>query len=60
MSIQFTLVWVDEVNSHVGLGQHAKLAGRTGAIDAVVAAMRVHVGNAGVSTEACLAVGKMC
>ena len=36
------------------------LAGKAGAIDAVVAAMRAHVGNAGVSENACRAMYNIC
>ena len=36
------------------------LAGKAGAIDAVVAAMRAHVGNAGVSKQACRAMCNVC
>ncbi len=36
------------------------LAGKAGAIDAVVAAMRAHVGNAGVSGHACRALWNIC
>ena len=41
-------------------GENQVLAGEAGAIDAVVAAMRAHVGNAGVSEQAkqCLALLK--
>ncbi len=41
-------------------GENAVLAGKAGAIDAVVAAMRAHVGNAGVSERACGAIGNIC
>ena len=34
-------------------GENQVLAGKAGAIDAVVAAMRAHVGNAGVLEQAC-------
>ena len=40
-------------------GENQVLAGKAGAIDAVVAAMRAHVGNAGVSEQACLALDTM-
>ena len=33
-------------------GENQVLAGKAGVIDAVVAAMRAHVGNAGVSEQA--------
>ena len=36
------------------------LAGKAGAIDAVVAAMRAHVGNAGVLEQACDAMCRIC
>ena len=36
------------------------LAGKAGAIDAVVAAMRAHVGSAGVSEQACRALCRIC
>ena len=36
------------------------LAGKAGAIDAMVAAMRAHVGNANVSNDACLAMRLIC
>ncbi len=36
------------------------LAGKAGAIDAVVAAMRAHVDNAGVSEQACWAMWNIC
>jgi hypothetical protein len=36
------------------------LAGKAGAIDAVVAVMRAHVGNAGVSEPACGAMLNIC
>ena len=36
------------------------MAGKAGAIDAVVAAMRAHVGNAGVSKQACRAMCTIC
>ena len=41
-------------------GENKVLAGRAGAIDAVVAAMRTHVGNAGVSQYACWAMSNIC
>ena len=41
-------------------GHNQVLAGKAGAIDAVVAAMRAHVGNAGVSKQACSAVSSIC
>jgi hypothetical protein len=37
-----------------------RLAGKAGAIDAVVAAMRAHVDNAGVSESSCGALNKIC
>ena len=36
------------------------LAGKAGAIDAVVAAMRAHVGNAGVLQQGCGAMSNIC
>ena len=36
------------------------LAGKAGAIDALVAVMRAHVGNAGVSKQACKAMWNIC
>ena len=36
------------------------LAGKAGAIDAVVAAMRAHVGNAGLSEQACETISIFC
>ena len=42
------------------LGENQVLAGKAGAIDAVVAAMRAHVGNAGVSEQACGAMSSIC
>ena len=36
------------------------LAGKAGAIDAVIAAMRAHVGNAGVSKQAFSAMQTLC
>ena len=41
-------------------GENQALAGKAGAIEAVVAAMRAHVGNAGVSENACMAMGNIC
>ncbi len=41
-------------------GENQVLAGKAGAIDAVVAAMRAHVGNAGVSEPACGAMWNIC
>jgi hypothetical protein len=41
-------------------GENKVLAAKAGAIDAVVAAMRAHVGNAGVSEQACRAMWKIC
>ena len=41
-------------------GENKVLAGKAGAIDAVVAAMRAHVGNAGVSEQACWAMKNIC
>ena len=40
--------------------ENAVLAGKAGAIDAVVAAMRAHVGNAGVLEQACGAMNYFC
>ena len=40
--------------------QNVVLAGKAGVIDAVVAAMRAHVGNAGVSQQACGAIFHIC
>ena len=37
-----------------------KMAVKAGAIDAVAAAMRAHVGNAGVSEQACGAMRLIC
>ena len=42
------------------IGENQVLAGKAGAIDAVVAAMRAHVGNAGVSKQACGAMISIC
>ena len=42
------------------VGENEVLAGKAGAIDAVVAAMRAHVGNAGVSQWACSAMCNIC
>ncbi len=36
------------------------MARKAGAIDAVVAVMRAHVGKAGVVVEACLVLGSLC
>ena len=36
------------------------LAGKAGAIDALVAAMRAHVGNAGVLEQACGTIRSIC
>ena len=41
-------------------GENQVLARKAGAIDAVVAAMRAHVGNAGVSEQACRAMDIVC
>ena len=41
-------------------GENQVLAGKVGAIDAVVAAMRAHVGNAGVLEHVCGAMGNIC
>ena len=41
-------------------GENQVLAGKAGAIDAVVAAMRAHVGNAGVLEQACWAMWNIC
>ena len=41
-------------------GENLVLAGKAGAIDAVVAAMRAHVDNAGVSEPACGALSCIC
>ena len=41
-------------------GGNKVLAGKAGAIDAVVAAMRAHVGNADVSEQACWAMWSIC
>ena len=41
-------------------GENRVLAGKAGAIDAVVAAMRAHVGNAGVLEQACWAMCNIC
>ncbi len=41
-------------------GANQVLARKTGAINAVVAAMRVHVGHAGVSDNACGAIHNIC
>ena len=41
-------------------GENKVLAGKAGAIDAVVAAMRAHVGNAGVLEQACRAMNNIC
>ena len=42
------------------IGDNKVLAGKAGAIDAVVAAMSAHVGNVGVSAEACRAMRLIC
>ncbi len=41
-------------------GENRVLAGKAGAIDAVVVAMRAHVGNAGVSELVCGAMLNIC
>ncbi len=41
-------------------GENQVLAGKAGAIDAVVAVMRAHVGNAGVLEQACRAMRNIC
>ena len=41
-------------------GDNQVLAGKAGAIDAVVATMRAHVANGGVSQQACLAMRNIC
>ncbi len=41
-------------------GENKVLAGKAGAIDAVVAAMRAHVDNAGVLEQACWAMMNIC
>ena len=41
-------------------GENQVLAGKAGAIGAVVAAMRAHVGNAGVLEQACGAMINIC
>ena len=41
-------------------GENRVLAGEAGAIDAVVAAMRAHVGDADASIEACGAMSYIC
>ena len=41
-------------------GKNQALAGKAGGIDAVVAVMRAHVGNAGVSMYACWAIRSIC
>ncbi len=41
-------------------GENKVFAGEAGAIDALVAAMRAHVGNAGVSKQACGAMQEIC
>ena len=41
-------------------GENRVLAGKAGAIDTVVAAMRAHVGNVGVSAHACMAMCNIC
>ena len=59
-----TLAWTDCVWMlicsiiRLWAGENQVLAGKAGAIDAVVAAMRAHVGNSGVSVQAkqCLAI----
>ena len=45
---------------HCCAGENKVLAGKAGAIDAVVAAMRAHVDNAGVAEQACLAMRNVC
>ncbi len=47
------LSWDAEGENHV-------LAVKAGAIDAVLAAMRTHVGDAGVSEQACVAMRNIC
>ena len=42
------------------VGENKMLAGKAGAIDAVVTVMRAHVGNAGVSEQACRAMSNIC
>ena len=41
-------------------GENKVLAGKAGAIDAVVAVMRAHVGHSGVSEQACWAMIYIC
>ena len=41
-------------------GKNQVLVARAGAIDALVAAMRAHIGNAGVSITACGAINIIC
>ena len=41
-------------------GENQVLAVKAGAIDAVVATMRAHVGNAGVLEQACGAMRTIC
>ncbi len=41
-------------------GENKVLAGKAGAIDALVAAMRAHVGNSGVLEQACGAMWNIC
>ena len=40
--------------------ENQQLAVRAGAIDALLVALRAHVGNAGVSEQACHAIGNLC
>ena len=49
-----TLVWMSWV------GENRVLAGKAGAIDVVVATMRVHVDNVCVFEQACKALINMC
>ena len=42
------------------IDENAVLAGKAGAIDAVLAAMRAHVGNADVLEQACGAMWSIC
>ena len=41
-------------------GENQVLAGKAGAIDAVLVAMRAHIGNAGMSEKACWAILNIC
>ena len=41
-------------------GKNHALARRAGAIDAVVAAMRAHIGNADVSIQVCTTINNIC